>query len=84
MNAIDALTNVAEHTAVIVTLGKGKTLRDVAGIVIAVRVEEDGAKVYKVAYGSGFDADTAIVKAGKIKLPVPVQTEIPADQEASA
>jgi hypothetical protein len=40
--------------------------------VIGVKEEEDGTKLYKVTYGSGFDADVTVVKAGKLSLTAPV------------
>ena len=48
---------------------------------IGVREEEDGSKTYKVTYGSGFDADIAVVKGNKLKLPVVPAAE--ADAELS-
>lgn len=68
INAIDALASIAEGTPVIVSIGKGETARDVEGVVIGVKEEDDGSKVYKVQYGTGFDADIAVVKAGRIAL----------------
>lgn len=69
LNAIAALAAVGEGSAVIVTVGKGDTAKAVAGTVTGVKVEEDGSKVYKVQYGSGFDVDVVVVKANKIALP---------------
>lgn len=76
INAIDAIASIGEGTAVIITVGKGEDAREVSGYVTGVKSEEDGSKVYKVAYGSGFDADVAVVKQGRIKLQ-------PAEQEAA-
>ncbi len=73
INAIDALENVAVGTAVIISIGKGETDM-VQGTVIGVKEDADGAKLYKVAYGSGFDADVKIVGSSKLKL-VPTATE---------
>lgn len=69
VNAIDTLAAVGAGSTVIISVGKGETAKEVTGIVVGVRQEEDGGKTYKVQYGSGFDADIAVVKAGKIKLP---------------
>lgn len=75
LNEIAALAAVGAGSVVIVTVGKGENAREVQATVIGVRVEEDGSKTYKVQYGSGFDADVAVVKGNKIKLPQPVQEE---------
>ena len=69
IGAIDALASIGEGSAVVVAIGKGETARSVNGVVLAVREEEDGTKLYKVQYGTGFDADITVVKAGKLSLP---------------
>ena len=69
LNEIAALAAVGEGSVVIVTVGKGEAAKEVEATVIGVRVEDDGSKTYKVTYGSGFDADVAVVKGNKIKLP---------------
>jgi len=71
INSIDALAAIGEGSSVIVTVGRGDDAKDVAATVIAVREEEDGGKLYKVTYGTGFDADIAVVKGNKLKLPTP-------------
>lgn len=68
VRGIDDAALLVEGAAVFVTLGKGETLREVAGSIIGKRVEEDGTSTFKVAYGAGFDADVAVVKAGKLRL----------------
>lgn len=75
INGIDRLANVLEGTAVFITIGKGDKAKEVEGVVAGVRDEEDGSKTYKVTYGTGFDADVAVVKAGALRLPT---TEQPA------
>lgn len=70
IGTIDALASIGEGSAVVVAIGKGETARSVSGVVLAVREEEDGTKLYKVQYGTGFDADITVVKAGKLSLPV--------------
>lgn len=75
VNAINALGSIAEGSKVVISIGKGETARDVEGTVIGVREDEDGAKQYKVAYGSGFDADVKVVGSSKLRLPAPVATE---------
>lgn len=69
INAINALQSIDVGSKVVITLGKGETLHKVEGTVIGVREDEDGAKQYKVAYGSGFDADVKVVGASKLELP---------------
>ena len=70
INSIDALAAVHVGSVVIVTVGRGDDAKEVDASVIGVREEEDGSKIYKVTYGSGFDADIAVVKGNKLKLPV--------------
>ena len=70
INSIDALAAVDVGSVVIVTVGRGDDAKEVDASVIGVREEEDGSKTYKVTYGSGFDADIAVVKGNKLKLPV--------------
>lgn len=62
------LDSVTVGTQVVVTLGKGDTLRHVPAVVIGIKDDEEGAKLYRVAHGTGFEADVATVKAGKLKL----------------
>lgn len=69
INEIDAIAGIAVGTAVIVSIGKGDTAKDVEAVVVGVKDDEDGSKVFKVQYGTGFDADIAVVKQGKISLP---------------
>lgn len=71
---IDALDSIDVGAAVFVTMGKGEEAREVPATVIAVKLDDDGSKVYKVQYGTGFDADITVVRAGKIKLPGLVAT----------
>lgn len=76
INAIDLLASVKEGSSVVITVGKKDEAKEVLGTVIGVKEDEDGAKTFKVAYGSGFDSDIAVVAAGKVKLPqVAAQTE---------
>lgn len=78
INSIDALAAVHVGSVVIVTVGRGDDAKEVDASVIGVREEEDGSKTYKVTYGSGFDADIAVVKGNKLKLPV-----VPAPEAAA-
>ena len=75
INSIDALAAVTVGSVVIVTVGRGDGTKEVEASVIGVREEEDGSKTYKVTYGSGFDADIAVVKGNKLKLPVVAAAE---------
>ena len=79
INSIDALAAVTVGSVVIVTVGRGDDAKEVEASVIGVREEEDGSKTYKVTYGSGFDADIAVVKGNKLKLPVAVANEASAE-----
>ena len=79
INSIDALSAVTVGSVVVVTVGRGDEAKEVEATVIGVREEEDGSKTYKVTYGSGFDADIAVVKGNKLKLPVAVVAEASAE-----
>lgn len=79
INSIDALAAVTVGSVVIVTVGRGDDAKEVEASVIGVREEEDGSKTYKVTYGSGFDADIAVVRGNKLKLPVAVAAEASAE-----
>lgn len=68
INAIDALAAVSEGSPVYVQIGKGEGPQDVPAVVLAVKEDTDGAKLYKVQYGSGFDANLVVVRAGKLKV----------------
>ncbi len=71
INSIDLLASVTVGSAVVISVGKGEAAKSVDGVVIGVRDEEDGSKTYKVQYGTGFDADIAVVKAGKLSVKLP-------------
>ncbi len=64
------LSSVAEGSVVSVKLGRKfadkDTTRVVQATVLGVREDEDGAKQYKVTYGSGFEADVVVVGAASI------------------
>ena len=79
INSIDALAAVDVGHAVIISVGRGDDAKEVEATVIGVREEEDGSKTYKVQYGTGFDADIAVVKGSKLKLPVAVAAEAAAE-----
>lgn len=86
INAIRALENVAEGSDVVITVGKGESAKVVEGKVIGVKVEEDGTKLYKVAFGQGFDADHIAGTAAKLKLALPAAQAdlIPTEAEVAA
>lgn len=68
VSTLDALASVQAGTAVSLKVGKGDTAKIVDGVVLAVRDNAEGEREYKVGYGSGFDADVAIVKAGRFTI----------------
>lgn len=76
INAINALSNIGQGSVVLISIGKGDTAAKVQGTVLAVREDEDGKKEFKVAYGSGFDADVKVVGISKLS---PVPTEAAAE-----
>lgn len=76
VHAIESLTNLTEGAAVEITVGRGDDAKAVAGVVVAVRTNKDGTKDFKVQYGTGFDANIAVVSEGKIRLPAPAPETI--------
>lgn len=74
LNNIAALAAIGEGSAVVVKLGRKfadkDTTRYVNGVVIGVKEEEDGSKLYKVSHGVGFEADIAVVTGAALYLPV--------------
>lgn len=83
INAIDLLASVNVGHEVYITVGRKEEAKEVKGVVIGVKEDEDGSKTYKVAYGSGFDSDIAVVAAGKIRLqPAQAPVEQAAEQAA--
>lgn len=74
LNAAAALATVDVGSAVIVKLGRRfsaekDTTRYENAVVIGIKEEEDGSRLFKVSYGVGFDADVAVVAASAISLP---------------
>lgn len=73
-NSIAALEAVAANTRVVIQIGRKfadkDTTRQVEGTVLGVQEDEaTGSKRYKVAFGSGFDADFAVVgSSGIVKV----------------
>jgi hypothetical protein len=71
INSAEALKTVAEGSVVQVKLGRRfsaekDTTRIVDAVVVGVRTDEEGTTQFKVQYGSGFDAEQAVVNAGQI------------------
>lgn len=66
LNGIVLLENVAEGARLIVRVGRGENAKEVEAVVLGVKEEDDGVKKYRVQYGTGFDADLAVVTAGSI------------------
>lgn len=66
----DAQATVAQIAAgytVVAVLGRAETKREVRGVIVGVKVEEDGDRKFKVAYGEGFDADFVVVRVSQLK-----------------
>ncbi len=72
LNNAAALAAVDVGSVVTVKLGRKfadkDTTRFEQATVVGVKVEEDGTKLYKVQYGTGFDADVAVVGASAISI----------------
>lgn len=72
-NSIAALAAIGVGSAVVVKLGRKFADKDTTrfenAVVIGVKEEEDGSKLYKVSYGVGFEADIAIVGGAALSLP---------------
>ncbi len=71
IDGAEALKNVAEGSVISVKFGRRfsaerDTTRVVTATVIGVREDDDGAKQYKVSYGTGFDAEVAVVGSSSI------------------
>lgn len=73
INSIAALAAIQTGSAVVVKLGRKFADKDTTrfenAVVIGVKEEEDGSKLYKVSYGSGFAADVAVVTGAALSLP---------------
>lgn len=65
-----AIDSITEGTELVIKLGRKfadkDTTREVLATVVGVKENEDGSKQFKVAYGSGFDADVAVVDTSKV------------------
>jgi hypothetical protein len=67
INAIDLTASLAEGNQVQFVVGKKEEAKEVIGVIIGVKVDESGAKTFKVQYGSGFDTDVTVLPANKVK-----------------
>lgn len=74
LNNIAALAAIGAGSSVVVKLGRKFADKDTTrfenGVVIGVKEEEDGSKLYKVSHGVGFEADIAVVTGAALSLPV--------------
>lgn len=82
IQAIDAAASIEVGTTVYINVGKGETRKEVEAKVIGIREDEETGKQYKVAYGSGFDADVKVVGASRLRLTPTPASEVA--QEAAA
>jgi hypothetical protein len=60
------LDGVGEGSAVVARIGRGETSKEVSARVLGVKEDENGSRRYKIAFGSGFDADTVIIQPSQI------------------
>ena len=84
INSIAALAAIGVGSAVVIKLGRKfseekDTTRFVEGVVIGVKEEEDGSKLFKVQHGTGFDADIATVTGAALSLPQAAPQEAAAE-----
>lgn len=84
INSIAALAAIGVGSAVVVKLGRKfseekDTTRFVEGVVIGVKEEEDGSKLFKVQHGTGFEADIATVPGAALSLPTAAPVEAAAE-----
>lgn len=83
LDNIAALAAIDVGSNVVVKMGRKfadkDTTRFEPAVVIGVKEEEDGSKLYKVSYGIGFEADIAVVTGAAMSLPVKAaEGEVPA------
>lgn len=80
----EQLAGVDEGSVIRAKLGRKfseekDTTRVVVATVVGVKVDEDGAKQYKISHGVGFDADIAVIGAGQIVEIANVDGSFPSD-----
>lgn len=66
LNNIDKIESIKPGSLITVRLGRAETLRDVAGAVAGIKVEENGDKKFKVLVGTGYDASVETVNEGQV------------------
>jgi hypothetical protein len=61
------LDGVEAGSAIVARIGRAETSKEVPARVLGVKEDEaTGSRRYKIAYGEGFDADTAVIQASQI------------------
>ena len=65
LEALTKLANVGVGSNLVVRVGRGDTAKTVAATVLGVK-EEEGVAKYRVQYGTGFDAELAVITAAYI------------------
>lgn len=77
--SIAALAAIDVGSAVVIKLGRKFADKDTTrfenATIIGVKEEEDGSKLFKVQYGTGFDADVAVVTGASLSLPAAPSAE---------
>lgn len=71
------LDGVEAGSAIVARIGRADTSKEVAARVLGVKEDDAGSRRYKIAYGEGFDADTAVIQASQI-VSVIVESGAPA------
>lgn len=73
LDSIAALAAITVGSVVVVKLGRKFADKDTTrfenAVVVGVKEDEDGSKLYKVQYGEGFDAEIATVTGAALSLP---------------
>lgn len=65
LEALTKLANVGVGSSLVVRVGRGDTAKTVSATVLGVKVE-DGVSKYRVQYGTGFDAELAVITSAYI------------------
>lgn len=73
LNNMHALQNLVPGSAVIVKLGRKfkdkDTTRYEPGIIVGIKEDDEGSKLYKAQIGEGFSSDIVVVNAAGISIP---------------
>jgi hypothetical protein len=75
------LDGVEAGSAIVARIGRAETSKEVPARVLGVKEDDTGSRRYKIAYGEGFDADTAVIQASQI-VSVIVEGAAPAEAVA--